>query len=103
MQINILRVTQQTTKVIFRNVPSEVPDSQILHLCKFYGKPESEVIREKVKLKNKNLGNVSLTSAKRFVMMKLDPGKKFNNYYWLEGPLPSDKGSRITVNHYNQS
>ena len=54
-------------------------------------------------LKNKNLGNVSLTSAKRFVMMKLDPGKKFNNYYWLEGPLPSDKGRRITVNHDNQS
>ena len=39
----------------------------------------------------------------RFVYMKLDPGKKFKNFYWLEGHLLGDQGRRITVLHYNQS
>ena len=30
------------------------------------------------------------------------PGKQFENFYWVEGPLPGDQGCRITVLHNNQ-
>ena len=32
----------------------------------------------------------------------MNPNCAFENYYWLEGPLPSDQGRRITVTHQNQ-
>ena len=49
------------------------------------------------------MGKIKITSATRFGHMKLDPGKKFKNYYWLEGPLPGNLERRITVLHYNQA
>ena len=38
----------------------------------------------------------------RSVEMKMKPGKQFENFYWMEGPLQGDKGSRITVLHQGQ-
>ena len=38
----------------------------------------------------------------RYVNMKLTPDKQFKNFYWLEGPLEGDRGSRITVLHAGQ-
>ena len=54
-------------------------------------------------LANSKYGKIKLMYATRFVYMKLDPEKKFKNFYWLEGPLPGDQGRRITVLYYNQS
>lgn len=34
--------------------------------------------------------------------MKMLPGKQFENYYWMEGPLENDRGCRITVLHNGQ-
>ena len=34
--------------------------------------------------------------------MRMKPGKQFENFYWMEGPLEEDKGSRITVLHQGQ-
>ena len=34
--------------------------------------------------------------------MELNPGTCFKNFYWMEGPLPGDTGSRITVLHSGQ-
>ena len=101
--VNISKLTQTNTKVTFRNVPIEIPDEEILNLCAVYGKVEGKVNRETVTIDNTKLGKVKLPSATRFVNMKLFPGKKFNNYYWMEGPLPGDQGRRVTVLHYNQS
>ena len=70
----------------FFNVPVEVPDEEVLNLCSLYGKVEGEVGREKVTINNSKLGSFKLVSATRFVHMKINPGKKFNNYYWMETP-----------------
>ena len=100
--VNISKLTQTNTKVTFRNVPIEIPDEEILNLCAVYRKVEGKVNRETVTIDNTKLGKVKLPSATRFVNMKLLPGKKFNNYYWVEGPLPGDQGRRVSVLHYNQ-
>ena len=100
--INVTKLTETTTRIKFNNVPLEVPDEEILNLCSCYGKVEGKVGREQVQMNNAILGKIKVTSATRFVYMKLDPGKKFNNFYWMEGPLPGDQGRRITVTHYNQ-
>ena len=86
----------------FFNIPVEVSDKEFLNLCSLYGKVEGEVGREKVTINNSKLGSFKLVSATRFVHMKIDPGKKFTNYYWMEGPLPGDQGRCVTVSHYNQ-
>ena len=39
----------------------------------------------------------------RIVEMKLKPGKQFENFYWMEGPLEGDVGSRVTVLHTGQT
>ena len=38
----------------------------------------------------------------RFVEMEMFKGTSMNNFYWMEGPLPGDTGSRITVLHGGQ-
>ena len=32
----------------------------------------------------------------------MNQGSAFKNFFWMEGPLPSDQGRRITVIHQNQ-
>ena len=40
--------------------------------------------------------------SNRSVDVILNDGASFENFYWLEGPLPPDQGRRITVTHQNQ-
>ena len=35
--------------------------------------------------------------------MQLTEGMCFENYYWMEGPLPGDVGKRIVVLHNGQA
>ena len=86
------------TRVTFKNVPFNVPDEEILHLCIHYGKPVSDLQYERMA----NKAIKGCLGATRFVDMELDPGKQFENFYWLEGPLNGDKGGRITVLHNQQ-
>lgn len=88
-----------TIRVSFRNVNLNVPDEEILHLCNFYGKPTTNCV-EYEKLSSKIM--FSKSGATRFVEMEMSPGKSFSNFYWMEGPLPGDQGSRITVLHSGQ-
>ena len=93
------RQSSNITRVSFRNVPLNVPDEEILHLCNFYGKPLNNYV-EYEKLSNPRFGGIS--GATRFVDVEITPGKSFLNYYWMEGPLPGDQGCRITVLHSGQ-
>ena len=96
-------VTQQRlniTRVTFKNVPLNVPDEEIIHLCMAYGKPVENKVRYEVLYNPKNKGH---TGSTRFVDMELDEGKTFNNYYWMEGPLPGDQGRRVLVLHSGQA
>ena len=49
-----------------------------------------------------NIRGLGLTGATRFVDVEMEQGVSFENYYWLEGPLPGDIGKRIVVLHSNQ-
>ena len=43
-----------------------------------------------------------MSSSTRWVEVMLNPGCRMNNYYWLEGPLQGDSGTRIAVLHTGQ-
>ena len=93
---NITTRTQSTNilKVTFRQVPLNVPDEEILHLCKYYGNPLNNKVHYET-LSHPKFAGVS--GATRFVEMEMTPGKSFQNFYWMEGSLLSDQGCRVTV------
>ena len=96
--VTVRKQLSNVTRITFRNVPLNIPDEEILHLCDHYGKPISDVKYEV--MANKAIKGCH--GASRYVDMELDPGKQFENFYWLEGPLNGDKGNRITVLHNQQ-
>ena len=74
--------TVTTTKILFRNVPLNVPDEEIINLCMCYGQPQGWVNREKL-MNNKDRGKIG---SNRTVDVLLNEGSSFENFYWLEGP-----------------
>ena len=60
-----------------------------MNSCVYYDKPNSN--------------SRGVAGATRFVEMKMLPGKQFENFYWMEGPLEGDQGCRITVLHPGQT
>ena len=97
-EITIKKQMNNLTRVTFKNVPFNIPDEEIIHLCKIYGEP----LNNKVNYERPNLNTRSVPGSTRFVEMKLNPGAQFENYYWMEGPLAGDSGCRITVLHNGQ-
>ena len=98
-QVTTKKQLNNVTKVSFRNVPFNVPDEEIIQLCNCYGKPIKNKVHYEKMFNSKNKG---MTGGTRWVEMELKPGIFMNNYYWLEGPLQGDIGSRITVLHNGQ-
>ena len=68
--INVSKISNTEKRVSFKNVPSYVPDEELLNLCALYGEVEGEVHREKVSMKTAS-GSIPMVSSNRFVMMKL--------------------------------
>ena len=79
-------------------IPFNIPDEEIIHLCKVYGEP----INNKVHYENPTRNSRGVSGSTRYVEMILKPGMQFENYYWMEGPLSDDQGCRITVLHAGQ-
>ena len=90
---------KNATKVSFRNVPFSVPDEEIIQLCKCYGNPINNRVNYEKLTNSRNKG---MTGSTRWVEMEFKAGINMNNFYWLEGPLPGDVSSRITVLHGGQ-
>ena len=86
-------------KVTFKNVPFNVPDEEIIQLCKAYGNPLNNKVNYERMFNSRNKG---MMGATRWVEMDMKQGVVMKNFYWLEGPLPGDKGTRITVLHNGQ-
>ena len=86
-------------KVTFKNVPFNVPDEEIIQLCKAYGNPLYNKVNYERMFNSRNKG---MMGATRWVEMDMKQGVVMKNFYWLEGPLPGDKGTRITVLHNGQ-
>ena len=98
---NILVKKQETnfaTRILFRGVPLNVPDEELINLSLCYGQPVGGVRREKLT----NMKDKGKIGANRTLDVILNQGAAFENYFWMEGPLPSDQGRRITVTHQNQ-
>ena len=74
------------------------PDEEIINLCECYGEPINNVVQYEKGSK----ATRGVPGSTRYVEMKMLPGKQFEKIYWMEGPLDSDKGSRITVLHSGQ-
>ena len=99
----MLKMLSDVTKVTFKNVPFSVPDEEILHLCGIYGTVvDNRVYREQLRITTSKKKGI-LLSPNRFVLMNLNNGAKFHNYYWMEGPMAGDSGRRITVLHPGQT
>ena len=96
--ILVKKQTNNVTKVLFRNVPLNVPDEEILNLCICYGEVLGGVTREK--LNNKK--DKGISGSNRAVEIILNENTSFENFYWLEGPQPGDQGRRVTVTHPGQ-
>ena len=90
--------THFATRVLFRNVPLNVPDEELVNLALCYGHPVGGVRRERLT----NYKDKGKLGSNRSLDVILNPGSTFENYFWMEGPLPSDQGRRITVTHQNQ-
>ena len=97
--VTTMRQSSSVIRVSFRNVPTNVPNEEIIHLASFYGNPLNNAV-EYEKLTNPKCAG--LVGGTRFVVMELHPGSSFKNFYWMEGPLPGDRGCRITVLHSDQ-
>ena len=96
-EVIVRRQSCKSVEVAFKNVPLCIPDEEIINLCNCYG----EAVNNEVYYKPSELTRGVLGST-RFVEMKLNPGKQFENFYWMEGPLDQDQGGRITVLHDGQ-
>ena len=97
-QISIMKQMNNLTRVTFRNVPFNIPDEEIIHLCKVYG----DTLNDQVHYEKPNRNTRGVPGSNRYVEMKISPGKQFENFYWMEGPLSGDQGCRVTVLHNGQ-
>ena len=90
--ITVKKMLIDVTKVTFKNVPMYVPDEEILHLCGIYGTVvEDKVHWEQLRITTSSKRGV-LVSPTRYVIMNLNNGASFNNFYWMEGPMAGEVG-----------
>ena len=99
-EITARRQRNNVTKVTFKNVPLNIPDEEILHLCETYGKPvDFQVQYERLN----NFKNKGMVGGTRSVDVEMFTGASMFNFYWMEGPLAGDEGCRVTVLHPGQT
>ena len=97
-QVEVTTQSSSITRVTFKNVPFNIPDEEIINLCKCYGEPLDNLIH----YEKPSRATRGVSGSTRFVNMRMLPGKQFENYYWMEGPMEGDRGCRITVLHNGQ-
>ena len=99
-EISVSKQLNNVTRVFFKNVPLNVPDEEILHLCLCYGSPVDHKVHVEKLTNSRNKG---MPGSNRYVDMHIKDSMSFENYYWMEGPLSGDSGRRITVLHNGQT
>ena len=87
---------KRQTKVSFLNVPRDIPDEEIIHFCKHFGK-----VKDNTVYYGKHHGGKlnGLYNGSRWVEMEIDTRKNLVNYVWWEGPLPDSEKCRITITY----
>ena len=94
------RQSSKTVRVTFKNVPLCVPDQELVNIIECYGEVTDSVVHYQAASNPKARGIVNMNT--RYIEMVLGE-KKMPNYFWLEGPLPSDVGGRVTVTYPGQT
>ena len=88
-EITIKKQMNNLTRVTFKNVPFNIPDEEIIHLCKIYGEP----LNNKVNYERPNLNTRSVPGSTRFVEMKLNHGAQDGGppgwRLWLQNYCPT--------------
>ena len=98
-EVEVKKQMNNITRVTFKNVPINVPNEEILHLCKCYGTPvDNKVFYETMS----NQRNRGMRGSTRYVDIEFNKGFSMMNYYWMEGPLSGDQGRRVLVLHNGQ-
>ena len=92
-EIEVKRQTANVTEVTFRNVPFNIPDEEIINLCKYYGEP----LNNSVSYEKPNKNSRGVAGSARIVEINMQAGKQFENFYWMQGPLEGVVGGRVTV------
>ena len=97
-EVIVRRQSSKSIQVSFKDVPLCIPDEEIINLCKCHGEPANNEVRYRPSELTRGV-----PGSTRFVDMTFLPGKQFENFYWMEGPLEEDQGGRITVLHQGQT
>ena len=97
--VTVNKQLNNITRVTFKNVPLNVPNEEVLHLCSSYGKPVDNKVYFETLTNQRNKG---MRGSTRYVDMELTKGASMMNYYWMEGPLSGDQGRRVLVLHNGQ-
>ena len=100
-EVYVTVISNKATKVTCKGVPITVPNEEIIHLCKHYGKPVDNKVHRQIMRLGSNIKR-TINNSKRIVEVQLQPGKFMRNFYWLSGPSPGERGRRVTVLHPNQ-
>ena len=80
-EVSTKKQVNNVTKISFRNVPFNIPDEEIIQLCKCYGTPLHNKVHYERMFNKRNKGMMGGT---RWVEMELKQGICMNNY-WLDG------------------
>jgi hypothetical protein len=97
-QVEVTTQSSSITRVTFKNIPFNIPDEEIINLCECYGEPLDNLIHNE----KPSRATRGVSGSTRFVNMRMLPGKQFENFYWMEGPMEGERGCRITVLHNGQ-
>ena len=107
-EIQFSKTLTDETKVVFFNVPMQIPNEEILHLIDSYSgtmkvrKVERELVGGEKGFTTKSGKTIKVQSTTRYVYATFPANKFLRRYYWLEGPCRNDPGRRVTVQHKGQ-
>ena len=76
--VSVNKQLNNITRVTFKNVPINVPNEEILHLCKQYGKPLDNKVYFETLTNSRNKG---MRGSTRYVDVELSKGSSMMNYY----------------------
>ena len=76
-EVSVRKQLSNITRVTFKNVPLNVPNEEVLNLCKSYGTPLDNKVYYETLTNNRNRG---MQGSTRFVDMELGKGMSFMNY-----------------------
>ena len=101
--VKIEKLIQNKTKLVFKNVPIDCPNIELENLCNAYGIKDGSIYKQFLTVPTEKNREVRLPTTTRTAMVKLHPGKTFQNFYWLGGLHPTSRDTKITVIHHGQT